>query len=393
MMFIQYFALGATMPVMSLYLKDHLGFNGMQMGLVMAMPAIAAFISPLVGACIADRIIRAERLLGISHLIGFGLMSLLATQSTFTSVLLLYLGYSMVVFPSVALTTAVTFHHIPKGSEDFGRIRVWGTIGWIAAAWFFTLVWVKGGDGVGGGLTSALRLGAAASLVQGIYAFTLPDSGAKGRKIETILPVESFRVFANRRVVVLCMVCFAMLMIDKFYFLGMSPFLAQNGFEKTNIMPIMSIGQIPEIFTMMLLGACLLRFGFKKMLIAGVILNIWRFGAFMLAGDGPIMYSGICCHGAAYTFVAVTTSIYLDKQSDKHSRAGVHMIFALIISGFAGLIGNISAGLATDIFTKADGEINFIGFWAVPAIVAAICLTMVVWLFTEPADQTIKTMS
>lgn len=387
MMFIQYFAFGATMPVMSLYFRDHLNFTGLQIGIVLAMPAIAAFVSPLISACIADRIIRAERLLAFCHFFAAAFMAVLCSRTTFPSVLLLYLAYSLVAIPTIALTTAVTFHHIPKDTRQFGRIRVWGTIGWIAAAWFFSFVWIKGASPEVSSLASklpmALKLGAAASLAQGFYALTLPDSGAKPAKLETIIPIESLKVITHPHVLLLCVLCFITALVDKFYFLGMGPYLAYQGYSQTAIMPVMSIGQIPEIFTMLILAACLARFGFKNMIVLGIALNLWRFTALAMGSRGVVLYSGICCHGMAYTFVAVSASIFLDTKCGRQSRAGAHQLFALIMSGFAGLLGNLSAGYATDIFTNPQGQINYTAFWTVPASIAAIALIITIAFFPK----------
>ena len=387
MMFIQYFAFGATMPVLSLYFKDHLNFTGLQIGVILAMPAVAAFVSPLISACIADRIIRAEKLLAFCHLAAAAFMAVLCSRTTFPSVLLLYLAYSLVVIPTLALTTAVTFHHIPKDTRRFGRIRVWGTIGWIAAAWIFYFIC---GTGVSpkdlsftDKLPIALKLGAAASLVQGFYALTLPASGAKPDKLESILPLASFKVITHPHILLICVLCFITAMIDKFYFLGMGPYLSQQGYSQSAIMPVMSIGQIPEIFMMLILAACLARFGFKKMIVLGIALNLWRFTILAMGSTGLVLYSGICCHGMAYTFVAVSASIFLDTKCDRQSRAGAHQLLALIMSGFASLLGNLSAGYTTDLLTNAQGTINYTAFWTVPATIAAAALIITIAFFPK----------
>ena len=74
LMFLHYFVLGCTIPIMSLYLKQYLGFSGTQAGIIMAMSAGAGFIGPFMGGFVADRIISAERLFSLSHLIGGSLI-------------------------------------------------------------------------------------------------------------------------------------------------------------------------------------------------------------------------------------------------------------------------------------------------------------------------------
>ena len=382
MMFIQYAAFGATMPMMSLYLKDYLSFTGFQIGMVLAMPAIAAFVSPFISACVADRFISAEKMLAVSHLAACGLMYLLSVQEGFVSVLVIYACYSLVIIPTVALTTAVSFHHIPKDRQKFGAIRVWGTLGWIAVAWFFRYVWIGGnGEDIVDSLPTALKLGAVISLMQGVYALTLPGSNVTSGKVETILPVDSIKVILRPAIMLLCVVGFSTSFVDKFYFLAMGPYLVHNGYSEASTMPMMSIGQVPEIFAMLLLAGAIAKFGSKKMIVLGVFLNVWRFCVFSAGSGGALLYSGICCHGTAYTFIAITAAIYLDGHCEKHSRTGTHQLYAIIMSGFAGLGGNLLAGWLSDVCKGADGVMNYQLYWAVPGALAVITLVLVVLFF------------
>ncbi|MCK5000622.1 MAG: MFS transporter, partial [Anaerohalosphaera sp.] len=341
-----------------------------------------------VSACVADRFISAEKMLSISHLAACGLMYLLSGQDSFVSVLVIYACYSMVIIPTVALTTAVSFHHLPKDRHKFGSIRLWGTLGWIAVAWFFSFVWIASSAGeITDKLPTALKLGAVVSLLQGLYALTLPGSNVAAGKVITILPVESFRVIFRPAVMLLCLVGFSTAFVDKFYFLAMGPYLLHNGYSERAVMPVMSIGQVPEIFAMILLAGAIAKYGSKKMIVVGVFLNVWRFCVFALGGSGIWLYSGICCHGTAYTFIAVTAAIYLDGHCEKHSRTGVHQLYAIIMSGFAGMTGNLLAGWLSDVCKGSDGAVNYHLYWAVPGIVAAITLVLVLLFFPNDKHQ------
>ncbi|MDO5577150.1 MAG: MFS transporter, partial [Fibrobacter sp.] len=132
MMFLEFFVMGSTGPVISLYLKDQLCFTGSQTGYIIAASAVSSLFSPIIGALVADRIISSERLLALVHFLGAAAIYLLSTQTEFYPIFFLYLVYWLLIGPSVALTTAITFHHLGK-SNNFGTIRLWGTIGWIAA--------------------------------------------------------------------------------------------------------------------------------------------------------------------------------------------------------------------------------------------------------------------
>lgn len=391
MMFMQYFVAGAIVPVMSLYLKDHLDFSGSQVGIILAMSAIAAFVSPVIGAFIADRVISAERLLGLCHFCGAAVMAVLSFQTDFLPVLLLYLVYVLILGPSVALTNSITFHHTPKADHHFGGIRMWGTIGWIAVAWLFSYLWLRGGgqDNIASRLPDALKFSAISSVFFGAYALTLPKSDARSENTASIVPIESFRVLVRPEILLLSVICFLMALIHKYYYFGMAPFLRLTGFSDSNIMPVMSLGQITEVFAMAFLGFCLVRGGFKRVMIAGICAELIRFTIYAIGEPIPLIVCGTFLHGFSFTFFATTAYIYLDSHCDKSSRTGVHQLFAIITGGFGNFFGNLVAGWAADYFTDfQSGSIDYVYFWTVPALIAAVCLVTIVLFF--PSRNTLR---
>jgi nucleoside transporter len=376
MMFLQFFVAGATIPVMSLYLKGHLHFSGGQAGLILSMNALAAFVSPVVGVFIADRFISAEKMLSLCHLGASVLMFVLTLQHNFTNVLAVYLAYVLVAGPTVALANAVAFHHIPEAQRDFGGVRMWGTIGWVAVAWFLSFFWLSGAaaDQMASRLPDALKLSAISSFVFSIYALSLPKSFAASKRSKKLMPVESFRVLIQPKIVLIGLLAFLMSITNKYYYFGMGPFLDQFGVKEGFIMPLMSLGQITEIFAMLFLGICLKRLGFKMVLILGVFTQVWRFAALAISGSLGIISSGIVFHGINFAFFMTASLIYIDSQCDKNSRTGVHQLLTILNMGFGSLVGNLMAGRAIDIFTSASGVINFRAYWTVPLVITVVCL-------------------
>jgi nucleoside transporter len=374
MMFIQYFVLGATMPIFSLYLKDTLHFSGSEMGIVMAMANVAYLFSPFMTAFIADRIVSAERLLGLSHLAGGIIMFVFLNQKEFYPALLLYLAYTFLIGPTSALTNAITFHQDREKNKIFGNVRVWGTIGWMVVAWVFGLMWFNKTSSAAY-LPIALQISAVSSFILGIYAFTLPRAFTRLEKQKSFLTVESFKVLLLPQMVLFTLFSMVINLVDRFYYFGMAPFLKQTGFSTQSIMPVMSIGQVPEIFAMALIGIFMKKYGFKKALILGIIMEIARFSIFSSGVLVPLTVAGIGLHGLAYTFYFITASIYLDKFCSKKARTGAHQLFSLITFGIGGFLGNVLAGWTADLFAvKPAGLINFHLFWAIPLLLSVISL-------------------
>jgi MFS transporter, NHS family, xanthosine permease len=370
MMFLQFFIAGAFTPVLSLYLKDCLHFSGTQVGMILSVTAIGSLVAPIITSFIADRWIKAERLLALCHIAGGSCMFAFALQRNFYTVMAVYLCYTLISVPTFALTNAIIFHHSPDSRHKFGRIRVWGTIGWIAVAWLFSFLWLRqGGAGVSASrIPDALIVAAVSSLVLGMYAFTLPASRPLRLGKSGFLPAESLRVLKDPAVFKLCLFMLAVSFFYRFYYFGTAPFLHAKGFTDSDIMPVMSLGQIPEVFAMGILSWLLVRYGAKKIILLGLALDVFRYTTAAAGNPAWLIIAGLTVHGLAYTFIYTTASIYLDRFCDAGSRTGAHQLFSLSTSGIGNFAGNLFCGLTMDACTANNSSVNYHAFWLIPAI-------------------------
>lgn len=338
MMFFQFFGLGAVIPVLSLYLTGSLHFSGFRAGWILSMPAIAAFVSPLVVSVAADRWIVAERLYGLLHLGAACFMGFLAVQQDFFSFLLGYLGFSLFFGPTSALANAITFHHSPGSRRRFGNIRVWGTLGWIAVAWAFGFFWLHGHPDR---LVDALWVSSATSLFLGVYAFSLPSERAPRFGGGRVLPVEALRVYRFTPVLVLSATSMMVALVDRYYYFGTAPFLRAVGFEEGLILPAMSLGQVSEIAAMAVLAGLIQHLGLQRVLAAGILAEVVRFAALFIGRPVFVILTGLFFHGIAYGCFFTAAYIALDGHCDTKSRSGVHLLFAVVTSGIGNLTGSL----------------------------------------------------
>jgi nucleoside transporter len=385
MMFLQYVVMGSTWPIMTLYLKDSLHFTGSQAGVVLSMASIAAFVCPIVGACIADRLIFAERLLSICHFGAAVVMGIIIFQTQFAWMVFLYLVYSLLWGPTVALTNAITFHNHPQGNKYFGNIRVWGTIGWITVAWGFGYLWLGhwGSALPGDRLPDALKLSAMASAVLGLFALTFPRPEKRIEDPVRLFPRESLQVLRQPRILLISGICLLITIVDRYYYFGMSPFLRYLGFADTWIMPVMSLGQLAEIAAMFLLAMALARMGFKFVLGIGILAELTRFLVFSFSTHRMLIIATIPCHGIAYAFFITTVYIYLDGHCDKASRAGLQQLFTIIISGIGHLSACLLGGWCMDRFVKYALIPSYTRFWLLPAGLSLLALILLLFLCSE----------
>ena len=132
---------GAWLPVTARYLsasifEGGLGFTGSQIGMILGLAgSIGAIAAPFIAGQIADRYFSTERILSFLVISGGMVKWYTATQVDYQSWLLLSILYSVLYMPTLALSNSITFSHISDQENDFPKIRVWGTLGWIAASW------------------------------------------------------------------------------------------------------------------------------------------------------------------------------------------------------------------------------------------------------------------
>ncbi len=384
--FFLYFGFGAVTPILGLYLTDRLHFTGKQSGLIISASALSALVSPLVCSFLADRVISAERLFSLLLLGGGVLMGALYRTTEFWPFLLLYLLYTVTVGATGSLSNAIIFHKVTDRRE-FGSIRLWGTLGWIAVALAFGWFWLRGTGGkpMPERMPDALLLCALSMIGLGLYSLTLPASVQLDRNAKPeFFPRAAFAVLRRPEVMGLAFLTLVANFTDRTYYYAAAIFLKQNGVAESNVMPMMSLGQIPEVLAMLFLGRMTARLGLIRVMLLGALFNVARYAFFIFGGGScATLALGVLMHGFAYTFFFATVFILLDGMTQRESRAGVHQLFTLAYSGVGGLLGSWGAGAFLDACRMDKATVNFHLFWSLPfAVAVAVSLALVAaWLF------------
>ncbi len=388
MMFLQYVAPGALIPILTLYLRDHLHFTSYQSGIVMAMPALAAVLAPFAASHIADRMLSAERMLVWCHLLAGGLMLLLARVTSFPAFVGLYFLYGVAFMPTFGLTNAVALHRICDARRDFGGIRLWGTVGWLVIAWLFGYLWVGGGTGQER-MPHALLFSGGASFLLAVFSFIfIPPSEAKRDRVITDYGAV-LRIFMKPEMLLLCLLTLLTSACHQFYYYGMSPYLSQIGVADRFIMPTMSLGQASEAIVLGVMGWCLFYLRIKTAMVLGVLAQGMRLLVFAFFPQIASVLGGIGLHGICYAFFFTTGYLYVERHSTRTTRAGAQQILTIMISGLGVLLGSWSAGWTAQIFSDAgSGHVDFRMFWLVPAVLCIfITLALVAGFHERPASE------
>ncbi len=379
MMFLEYLIWGSWLPLLALYLGGVLGFSGGEIGWIFATQAIACLFGLYFGGQLADRLLSTEKLLAVLHLVGGLAMFALAYQATFWSFFFVMLVYQLAYMPTMSLTNAVVFHHVKDAQRDFGRIRLWGTIGWIAASWPFVFILAgKTGPDLNAALSSIFTVAGVASIALAAFSLTLPHTPPARSEGGISAPMQAIRLLRDPVMFVLFVATLMDALVHQCYFQWTSPFLQQAGLAENWIMPAMSVGQIAEIASMAALGWALARLGWKWTMTIGILAHAAWFFVFAIGDPLWLMVAINVVHGMCYAFFFAAVYIFVDERCPKEARASAQGLFNLVILGVGPFAGSLLWGCLGDVFRNADGSVDFSRLFLAPAVLglAAALLMM-----------------
>ncbi len=369
MMFLEFFVWGSWFVTMGTYLGRSLNTDATAVGTAYMTQSWGAILAPFIVGLIADRFFSAQRMLGVIHLVGAVLMYLIGTTGDFGVFYPLLLVYMILYMPTLALVNSVAFNQLSDPSSQFARIRIWGTIGWIAAGMLigYVLQW-EASDMLG--RTFLLAAGSSAAL--GLFSFTLPDTPpkSKGEKItlSDLLGLEALKLLRGKNYLVFFLSSILICIPLAFYYSFANPFLNEVGME--NAAGNMTFGQISEVVFLLLLPVFLNRFGLKWTLIAGMLAWGLRYTLFAFgdAGSGIwMLFLGIVLHGICYDFFFVSGQIYTDVKAGPRIRSAAQGLITLATYGVGMLIGYKISGIIVDLYITDSGH-AWEPIWLYPAV-------------------------
>ena len=337
MMFLQFFIWGAWFATLGQCLgsNDLSGFGGDAYGTA----PLGAIFAPLFLGIIADRFFPSQKVMGFLFLIGavFSLLIPSTAQEMKGDLMVWFmLGNMLTYMPTVALGNSIVFTH--ANVLALPKIRVWGTIGWIVAGLVVGFL----------GWTSDLNmfyLAGGASLVLGVYSFTLPNTPppAKGDPVDirALFMVDAFSLFIKRPAFLIFMICSCLVCIPLAYYYGLAGnYLTNTGY--TQAASTMTIGQMSEIFFMLLIPFFFRKLGVKWMILIGMMAWVLRYLLFAYGAPDQVVWMillGVALHGICFDFFFVTGFMYTDKIAPKSIRTQAQSLLVFFTQGIGLYIG------------------------------------------------------
>ncbi len=363
MNFFQFFVWGAWLISLGGYMFSVLHATGSQIGLTYGTMGIASLFMPALMGIIADRWVNAERVLGICHLVGAGLLfwaSKVHDPSTMYWVMLLN---AMFFMPTIALNNTVSYITLEKKGFDivkvFPPIRVWGTVGFIVAVWIVDLFnWTL--------TPNQFIVSTVAALFLSVYSFTMPacqpSKISKAVSWISSFGLDAFVLFKRKRMLiffVFAMLLGAALQITNAFgkpflddFGKINTYKDTFGVKHSNI--LISISQISETLFILAIPFFLRRFGIKIVMLISIFAWVFRFGLFGIGNPGSglwLLVLSMIIYGMAFDFFNISGSLFVEKEADVKIRASAQGLFMVMTNGIGAYLGGLFSGMVVDHFT------------------------------------------
>ncbi|MEM9381063.1 MAG: MFS transporter [Planctomycetota bacterium] len=397
MMFLQYAIWGAWLPILYPFLLGHRGFTLQECGFCLSIGAVGAIIGPFLAGQIADRHFATEKFLGASHLVGAVLVWLLSETAGFTPFLVLSLFYGMVYAPTLALTNSLSFAHLPDRDRDFGRVRLWGTIGWIAAGisvgqWLFLQHTPTGVEDAviaaaqDAGRADAFKLSAILGVLMGVYCFSLPHTPPSDQAREANATVEALGEVRMQPLLTLFLIAIPVSCIHQFYFVFTSDFLSSYGRDAARAINrvfgvggggLMTIGQMSEIAVLALIPLVAKSTSRKTLLSIGLLAYAGRMALFAYTDSLATVLAGVALHGVCFGCFIFVAFMVVDEETTPDVRASAQNLFNLVIIGIGIIVGSWLATAVVGAWAMGeDGVMDYRRLFSAPMWASLACLAL-----------------
>ena len=378
MMFLQFFIWGGWFVTLGTFLGNNLNATGGQIAMAFSTQSWGAIIAPVFIGLIADRYFNAERILGVLHLLGSGLLFLMSQTDDFSVFYLYVFSYMLLYMPTLALVNSVSFNQMNDTASEFPLIRTFGTIGWIISGVVISYVfsWDTQDSITSGALSNTFKMVALASLILGAFSFSLPKTPPYGNdqksfSLKSALGWDALKLLKDRNFLLFFISSVLICIPLAFYYQQANPFLVELGMN--NPTAKMALGQVSEVLFMLLLPTFFIRFGFKKTILVGMMAWVVRYLLFAYGDVGEKAYMliiGILLHGICYDFFFVSGQIYTDFKAGEKVKSAAQGLITLATYGVGMLIGFWIAGKVSDAFLIQKGQHDWDTIWKFPALFA-----------------------
>jgi NHS family xanthosine MFS transporter len=376
MSFLQFFVWGAWLITVANYWFGTKNWSGAEFGAIFSTLGISSIVMPALTGIIADKWINAEKLYGILHILGgLALMYLPQVEDPTTFYYVIFAAM-LCYMPTISLSNSIAYNILKTNNFDvvkvFPPIRVWGTVGFIAAMWITNLTGNKASYNM-------FYLSAFAAVILGIYSFTLPKCLpqkliATDASLGEKLGLNAFKLFGTYKMALFFIFSMflggALQLTNMYGDVYLSEFSKVPEYSDSFVVKystiIMSISQISETLFILAIPFFLKRFGIKQVMLISMLAWVLRFGLFSFGNpvDGLWMIILSCIvYGMAFDFFNISGSLFVETTTDSKIRSSAQGLFMMMSNGFGAFFGGLISGIVIDKFFTHDGIRDWHAIW------------------------------
>ncbi len=385
MSFLQFFVWGAWLITVGNYWFATKQWSGAEFGAIFSTLGLSSLIMPALTGIIADKWINAEKLYRILHILGGLCLFYIPHVDNPSSFFWVIFAAMLCYMPTISLSNSIAYSILKNNNFDvikvFPPIRVWGTIGFIAAMWLTNLSGNKAS-------ANMFYISAVSAIFLGIYSFTLPKSPpqkliSENSTLIQKMGLDAFKLFGTSKIAlffIFSMFLGAALQLTNMYgdtFL--SDFAKIPEYESSFVVKystiIMSISQISETLFILAIPFFLKIFGIKQVMLFSMLAWVLRFGLFAFgdpsAGLWMIIMSCVV-YGMAFDFFNISGSLFIETSTDSKIRSSAQGLFMMMTNGLGAILGSAVSGFAIDKYFTINGAKDWQMIWISFAIYALI---------------------
>jgi len=399
MSFLQFFVWGAWLITVGNYWFGTKQWSGEQFGAIFSTLGLSSILMPAITGIIADKWINAEKLYGVLHILG-GLALLYIPQVDNPTAFYWVIFAAMLCYmPTISLSNSVAYNILKNNEFDvvkvFPPIRVWGTVGFIAAMWLTNLTGNKAS-------VNMFYISAFAAFALGFYSFSLPKCppqkliSQEASLIEK-LGLNAFKLFGTYKMALFFIFSMflggALQLTNMYGDVYLSEFAKIPEYADSFVVKystiIMSISQISETLFILAIPFFLKRFGIKQVMLISMFAWVLRFGLFAYGNpiDGLWMIIVSCIvYGMAFDFFNISGSLFVETTTDSSIRSSAQGLFMMMSNGFGAFFGGLLSGVVIDEFFTHNGVRDWQNIWLSFATYALVIAVLFAIFFKHKHD-------
>ena len=387
MMFMQYMLSAVWWVPLAAYLSHTLKLEVYQVSLVLSAMAIGAMASSFIGA-IADRYFAAEKILAVLNLLTGIFLLLAAQQITFAPLMACVVLAMLCHMPTQSLTSTIAMSHTP--SEQFPRIRMFGSVGWVASGIFSVIALHVMHLPAFDDTNLPMYCGAAVCFVAALLNLRLPHTPPTvdrkaGISFMDVTGFSAFSLMRDKNYRTFLILTFLTIIPFNLYHVYGSMILADE--QVQNITVTLNLGQLAEMFFLVITTSILVKTGIRNTLIFGMIALVVRYASFFIGAETGLQsfyYVGILVHGLIFGLFFVGGQVYTDKVASRSIKAQAQGLLFFLVWGVGFLIGTLWNGWLIGLFRDGD-KCDWPVVFAISTVFSFILLLLFIFLFKPVA--------